>query len=256
LKAGGLREQKVPLVEIVEESPPPSQVTVPPAVELEAEPVAEPVPEVEPEPVVEAVTEPVPEPEPEPVKKAGRKPRLKAEPKRETKPKAERKTRTKAKPVVEAEVEPAVEAKVEAKVEPEAEAKLEPEAEPMVEAEAKPEPEVPKVKPDPNAILLTVEEMHSAFKQNSAAAEAKFADKILNVTGVVSIIAVDDTSENPCIILTGADITEMRNVVCSFDKKYGPGLSSLTEGKTVTVQGVYNSRTVNILLMVDCVLVG
>ncbi len=225
LKAGGLRGQRVPVVEKVEESPPPVQVAVPPA--------------AEPEPVVEAVTEPVPEPEPEPVKKAVRKPRQKAKPKakpkREAKPKVERKKRSRAEPAAEAEVEPAAEAEVEAK------------------AEAEP---VPTVKPDPNAILLTVEEMHSAFKGDSAAAEARFAGKVLNVTGLVSIISVDDTSDNPCLILTGANVIEMRNVVCSFDKEYGPVLSRLAEGQRVTVQGTYNSRTVNILLMVDCVLVG
>jgi len=275
-------------VETVEESPPPGEVIAPPEpapeVKPEVEPVAEPVLEVEAEPAVEAEPEVV-EAEPEVVEvepeqlprwKARRVP--KAKPERVAKPKAKRKVKEKAETVVEAEVEPAAEvevepeAEVEAEVEPAAEVEVEPEAvveaevepaaevevepEAVVVTEVKPKPEIPKVKPDPNAILLTVEEMHAAFKQDSAAAEARFANKILNVTGVVSIIAVDDSSENPCLILTGADIIEMRNVVCSFDKKYGPGLSGLTEGQTVTVQGTYDSRTINILLMVDCVMVG
>lgn len=276
LKTGGLREQKVPLAETVEESPPPVEVIAAPEpapeVKPEVEPIAEPVLEVEAESVVEAAPEVV-EAEPEVVEAEPEEvPRWKARraPKAESKakPKAKRKVKEKAETVVEAEVEPVAEVEVEpvaevevepevevkADVEPAAEVEVEPEA--VVEAEVKPKPEIPKVKPDPNAILLTVEEMHAAFKQDSAAAEARFANKILNVTGVVSIIAVDDSSENPCLILTGADIIEMRNVVCSFDKKYGPGLSGLTEGQTVTVQGTYDSRTINILLMVDCVMVG
>jgi len=106
-----------------------------------------------------------------------------------------------------------------------------------------------------DATAITVEEMHAAFRENSAAAEKKFAGKTLHVTGVVSIVAAGEEAETPSLILTGHDITALENMVCMFDEKYRSELNSVKEGQTVKVQGKYESRTINILLLGDCVLV-
>lgn len=141
---------------------------------------------------------------------------------------------------------------VESKVESQPEAKVKTEPEPAPESE-------PRAKlqagPLPEPIAVTVEEMHSDFEADRAAAEASFGGKIINVTGLLIGIAIDDTRYDACLILTGADKTVSREVVCVFDMKYIPAFRRLTMGQTVTVQAKYDSYTTNILV-VDCVLVG
>ncbi len=101
---------------------------------------------------------------------------------------------------------------------------------------------------------ITVEEVDSAFKADSAAAEEQFANKTLAVTGIVGRVAANDIIDNPCIVLTSADKTVQRNVLCVFDKKYGSELDRLTKEQRVTVRGKYDGCAINILMR-DCVLV-
>ena len=87
------------------------------------------------------------------------------------------------------------------------------------------------------------------------AADARFADKTLTVTGVVDRITVNDMHGIYYIILTSAEKKEQWNVRCIFDKKYGSQLNRLAAGQTVTAQGKYNGYKANILIK-DCVLVS
>ena len=87
------------------------------------------------------------------------------------------------------------------------------------------------------------------------AADAKFVDKTLTVTGVVDRITVSDMHGIYYIILASAEKKAQWNVRCTFDKKYGAQLNQLTVGQTVTAQGEYDGYRVNILLK-DCVLVS
>ena len=196
--------------------------------ETELEPEAE-VEEAEAEPEPEPVAETTPEPEPEVTAATEPEPVVEeAKPEPKTKPKP--KPKAKRKRVVKPKDEP------------------EPEPEPGPELKSTSESES-------TAIEVTVEELHSAFEADKVAAEAQFANKILRVTGVVGRIAVDDIIDKPCIILSSADETLLKNVLCAFDKKHGPELNRLTAGQTATVQGKYDGCTINIL-MIDCVMVG
>jgi len=96
--------------------------------------------------------------------------------------------------------------------------------------------------------------LYSAYSADEIAADAKFTNKTLTVTGVVDRITVNDVHGIYYIILAGAEKKEQWNVRCTFDKKHGPQLNRLTTGQTVTAQGKYNGYKVNIL-MKDCVLV-
>ena len=175
---------------------------------------------------------------------------------------------------VEAVVEPEVKEEAEAVVEPEPKAKAKPKRKPKAKprAESKPGPE-PKAKPKPkakskakpraksgsesisDAMPITVDELHLAYKMDRAAADEKFTDRILRVTGVVGRVAVDDIPDSPCVVLTSPNKEVQRNALCVFDKKQVLGLNHLTTGQTVTVQGKFGGCTINILIT-DCVLVG
>ena len=134
----------------------------------------------------------------------------------------------------------------------------EPEPEPVAEPEPVPEPE-PEPVPEPESaagtMKVTVEELYSAYSADEMAADAKFTDKTLTVTGVVDRITVNDVHGIYYIILVSAEKKEQWNVRCSFDRKHGPRLNRLTKGQTVTTQGKYDGYKVNILMR-DCVLVS
>jgi len=97
--------------------------------------------------------------------------------------------------------------------------------------------------------------LYSAFSADEVTADAKFADKVLTVTGVVNRITVNDVHDIYYIILASAEKKEQWNVRCTFDKQHGPQLNRLTTGQTATAQGEYNGYKANIL-MKDCVLVS
>lgn len=217
VKEEKLYQQQPPAIEEPVVSPPPIHVTLPPTHIPEAE--AE--PEIKPEPVVEPELEPV----------------LEVKPEAEPEPEPE--------PVVEPEPEPVLEVKPEAEPEPKPEPIMEPEPEP---------------RPEPNRQIMTteleitVEELLSAYEADGVAADAKFANKVLKMTGVVDRIEVKDILDIHYITLRSAERTLLQTVRCVFDKKYADELNQLTPGQTVTVQGTYDGSIIDIRMR-DCVLV-
>ncbi len=174
-------------------------------------------PEPEPRPIEEPEPEPRPMPEPEP----------------------------KPRPIEELKSMPESEAKpVE---EPELKAEAEPEVKPVEEPESMPEPA-------PAAIEVTIEELISAYEADGVAADAKFTDKILNVTGVVARIEINEVLDVHYIVLASADKRLLQSIRCVFDKKHETELRKLTRGQTVTVQGKYDGSIIDIRLK-DCVIV-
>lgn len=160
-------------------------------------------------------------------------------------------------PKPEREPEPVPQPKLEPEPEPilEPEPALESEREPILEPQREPElvPE-PELEPTPVAMELNVEELFSAYEADGVAADAKFANKLLKVTGVVAMIDVKDMLDTHNIRLTGAERNLLQSVRCLFDKKHAAVLNRLTIGQTVTVQGKYDGSIIEIR-MIDCVLV-
>ncbi len=189
------------------------------------------------------------EPEPEPVAELEPEP----EPVAELEPESEPVAELEPEPEPVAELEPEPEPVAELEPEPEPVAELEPEPEPVAELEPEPEP-VAEPEPVPAALELTVEELLSAYEVEGVAADAKFANKILKVTGITDRIEVKDILDIHYINLTGAKTNLLQHVRCVFDKKYGPELNKLTTGQTVTVQGKYDGSIIDIR-MKDCVIV-
>jgi len=129
----------------------------------------------------------------------------------------------------------------------------EPEPEPVAELEPEPEP-VAELEPVPAAIELTVEELLSAYEVEGVAADAKFANKILRVTGITDRIEVKNILNIHYIYLTSAKTNLLQHIRCVFDEKYGAELNKLTRGQRVTVQGKYDGSIIDISMR-DCVIV-
>ena len=163
-----------------------------------------------------------------------------------------------ATPALESEPEPVLEPAPSPEPEPVLEPAPIPEPEPVLEVAPTPEPEpVPEPAPEPTpaALEITVDELLSAYEVDEVAADAKFANKILKVTGVVSRIELKDSLSVHYIMLTSTEKKLLQSVRCMFDKGHGDELYQLTTEQTVTVQGKYDGSIMEIRLR-DCVLVG
>lgn len=182
-------------------------------------------------------------------------------------------------PVVELETKPIQEAEARIEIEPEEEAKTEPEAveeheaeeiqenEPKTELIKETEPEeiektepeteiIPEPEPEiePADIELTAGEILTAYETDDVAADERFVNKILRVTGTVSMIDIKDKLDTHYIRLTGNSGDPWQSVQCMFDKKHTAALGQLEKGQTITAQGRYNGSIIAIR-MVKCVLV-
>jgi len=163
-----------------------------------------------------------------------------------------------ARPETVAEVKPQPKPKVasEVKAEPVAEVKPPPPPQKKTEpvaAQPAPPPEV-KAAPPPADIQLTVVELLSAYETDGAAADARFTNKILKITGVVDKINVKDSLNIYSITLNSPKKTALlQGVRCVFDKTYGNALNQLSSGQTVTVQGKYTGSMIDISLR-ECLL--
>jgi hypothetical protein len=156
-----------------------------------------------------------------------------------------------AKPIPESKLEPEPESMLESEPEPVLESQQEPIPEPEREVEPIPES---KLEPELVAMELTVEELLSAYATDEVAADTKFANKLLRVTGVVGMIDVKDILDTHTIRLTTNERNLLQSVRCMFDKKHAQVLQELAIGQTVTVQGTYNGSIIEIRMM-DCFLV-
>jgi len=194
-----------------------------PEVKLPA-PEAEPVPESKLEPMPEP--QPTPEPEPEPIPEAELAPEPEPEPTPEPQPtpKAKRKRIPKPEPVPESKLEPT----------------------------PKPQP-TPEPEPEPTKGELTVDELYSTLEADRVAAEAKYNNRILKVTGLVNRTVINDNLNTSYVILISTKNPEWQ-VSCTFDKKHDLELNRLTAGETVTVEGKYDGYGATVLI-IDCVLV-
>jgi hypothetical protein len=192
--------------------------------------------------VLEAEVELEPEAEPESV--------LEAEVKREPEPEPKVEAVPEPEPVLEAEVkqEPEPEPEVEAAAEPgpvlEAEVKQEPEPEPEPVAEAEPEPGAP----------LSVDFLYSRLQADREAADAKYMNQVLKVTGLVYRTILNENLTVSYVILAGTRRYGEQQVTCAFDREHDHEIRRLNERETATVQGTYDGYAATVLMR-DCELI-
>ena len=253
-----LKEERLSEQLVVEEAESEPETT--PGLEPELEVVSEPEAIPEPEPVSEpeAIPEPEPvlEPEVEVVPEAIAESVSKPEPKIKRRPAAKSKAAPKSKPSTRAKstTRRKTAKKPESAPEVESEQVTEIETEPVLEAENAP---VPEVEPETvaAAIELTVEELLSAYEGGAEAADARFTNQILKITGLVDRIEVKTALDIYYITLNSAEQNRLfQGVRCVFNRQNGPELEKLTAGQTVTVQGKYVGSMIDISMR-DCVLV-
>ncbi|MFC1992038.1 hypothetical protein ACFLVC_04900 [Chloroflexota bacterium] len=244
-----LKEERMPQPRVLEEEEP--EVTQEPEAELEeeigVEPVSEPAPELEVELSPEEVES---EPEPEPASKP--RPRARRTPAAGRKSTSKSKTTTETKPVKSATRR---KTSARSKSAPETETESAPAAETETELAPVAEIETETALP-PAGIEITVAELLSAYETDMEAADARFSNQIMRITGVIDRVEIKDTFNIYFINLISSEASRLlQGVRCVFDSKDGPELSQLVNGQTVTVQGKYDGSMIDISLK-DCRLVG
>jgi hypothetical protein len=171
----------------------------------------------------------------------------------EVKPKPKRRRKPAAAP------EPAVEP------EPESVAEPDPEPDPVMEAEPEPAPETeiepvaeveaepaePESELTPGLIEVSIEGLYTAFAANKEAADARYKDKMLKVTGLLYRTVINENLDVAYIILTSVKKYGDWKVSCTFSKKHEGELRRLEEEKMVTVQGNYDGYRANVQMR-DC----
>ncbi|MEE8413093.1 MAG: hypothetical protein V3R96_00945 [Dehalococcoidales bacterium] len=225
-----LKEERMPQPRMVLEAEEPEEIQEPEAkleveteIELEEEVGVEPVPESEPE----LESEPVPEPEP--VSKP--KPRARRKPAAGKKTTSTAKTTTETKPVKSTTRR-------------------------KTSVRSRPAPEVAtKTALSTAGIEITVSELLSEYQIDAEAADARFANQVIRITGVIDRVEVKDAFNIYFINLISSEADRLlQGVKCVFNSKYGSKLSQLVNGQTVMVQGEYSGSVIDISLK-DCILV-
>ena len=103
-------------------------------------------------------------------------------------------------------------------------------------------------------IEMTAAELCSAYEREGEAGEEQLANRLLQVTGVVDSIVINDLNSHYYITLVSAEGRSLRDIQCTFSKKDVPELNHLIVGQSVTVRGRYRGFVTSVMLK-DCELV-
>ena len=103
----------------------------------------------------------------------------------------------------------------------------------------------------PAAVTVSAKDLFEDYKANEIAADQKYKDKVLEVTGIVDSIAKDIT--DTMYVALKAD-QYIGSIQCYFDDAHGGQLANLKKGMKVSVKGKCVGKMMNVLLK-GCVLV-
>ena len=97
---------------------------------------------------------------------------------------------------------------------------------------------------------VTAVELYSAYEANELAADQKYEDRVIQVTGIIDDIG-EDIMGDAYITLVG-DESGWHSVQCYFPHNERRSLSSLRKGQSVRVKGVCDGKTIMNVLVKGC----
>jgi len=101
------------------------------------------------------------------------------------------------------------------------------------------------------AIDITVEELLQAYQQDDSAADAKYNNKILALTGLVAMINFRENRDIQYVNLTGQDQNLFQSIKCMFGSGNAFQLRSLQWGQPVVIRGRFKG-SLTAMSLVDC----
>jgi hypothetical protein len=106
-------------------------------------------------------------------------------------------------------------------------------------------PTAPSTSPSPVTITITAVQLWVDFDSDQDAANAKYRGKVINVTGIVNEIGIDRV-DTPYVLLTSAD--GLFGVQCLFSSKDELRSAQLSQGQTLTIQGICQGYDLDVVL--------
>ncbi|MGC4232490.1 MAG: hypothetical protein QM594_05870 [Niabella sp.] len=101
------------------------------------------------------------------------------------------------------------------------------------------------IKKENALIAVTATSLVEDFNKNEQAANQKYTDKIISVTGNVLHVQADVDGQ-VTVILESSD--PLASVTCSFYKDEAPKVKNLTPGQQVRIKGVCTGKLMDVVL--------
>lgn len=105
-----------------------------------------------------------------------------------------------------------------------------------------------QTQPEPEYIEVTAAQLFADYEANEVAADAKYQDAAIKVTGTIGDIG-KDILDTPYVTLTTEN--SFLNVQCMFDKADASALVDLQKNQRITLTGEVSGKLGNLLIK-DC----
>ena len=102
-------------------------------------------------------------------------------------------------------------------------------------------------------VTVSAYEIYQAYEANEVAADLKYKEKIIQVSGVVESIGTD-FMDTIYVSLSVGDEYEISSVQCFFADSHKADAASLSKGQRVTIKGLGDGYLMNVLIR-GCTLV-
>lgn len=104
------------------------------------------------------------------------------------------------------------------------------------------------------AIVVSAVQLSREYDDNKVAADAKYEDKIVEVSGIVNDIG-KDILDDPYVTLEGIS-TSLFGIQCMFPRGDESQLASLSKGQSITLQGRVSGELVGNVILRGCSIVN
>ena len=102
-----------------------------------------------------------------------------------------------------------------------------------------------KVASQAAAYTLTADQLYSEYDSNQVAADAKYKDKVVEISGSIGGIGKDIT-DTAYVIIGGTGM--LNGVQCMFPKGQETAIGNLSKGQQITAKGEVSSKIGNVLV--------
>ena len=102
--------------------------------------------------------------------------------------------------------------------------------------------------PEPAAIVVTSDKLASDYKDNQVAADAKYKDKIVEVTGTVDSIGKDVTDSSYVTFEGESHYSVINKIQAYFSKANESSLIDVKKGQKLTLRGRVEGGSFNVII--------
>lgn len=106
--------------------------------------------------------------------------------------------------------------------------------------------------PYADAIVITANDLYSAYENNEIAAEQKYTGKLIELTGTIYDIGIDIFDDAYIVLDCGQ---HLKKIQCYFEDDQLDAAAELQKGQSVTLVGICKGLTLNIVVK-DCVVIS